>query len=107
MTDEEILYGPLPKYKVYPTSNYDIRNRVKNEDGSVSTVRTLSFNDGRGEVLIPTVVGDKILSDDDAIKYAQESGENFGIFETPEEADHMARFIHLLHQQRLAKENGY
>lgn len=104
MDDDDILYGPLPKPKALPTLTFDIKNRVKNDDGTVSTVRTLSFNDGNGETLIPTVVDGKILPDDEAIDYAKKSGENFGVYNSVEDADHMARFLHLLHQQRLANE---
>ena len=81
-----------------------IHHRVKNEDGSISTVRTMSFNDGKGEILIPTVVGDRVVSNDEAIKNYYNTGESFGRFKTVEEADRWADYIHNLHQQKLSRE---
>ncbi len=77
--------------------NIDLNNRpvVRNPDGSISTVRSISANfDGR-EVLIPTVSDDgRILSDDDAIAQYQKTGRNLGIFDTPDNATAYAQSLH-------------
>ena len=75
----------------------DLKNRpiVKNPDGSVSTERSMSFQDEDGkEVLIPTIVKGKELSKKEAIAYYKNSGEHMGKFNSPEEADAMAKKIH-------------
>lgn len=77
--------------------NIDLNNRpvVRNPDGSISTVRSISANfDGR-EVLIPTVSDDgRVLSDDDAIAQYQKTGRNLGIFDTPDNATAYAQSLH-------------
>lgn len=77
--------------------NIDIHNRpvVKNQDGSISTVRSMSANfDGR-EVLIPTVSDDgRIMSDDEAIDNYLRTGKHLGMFSTPEDATAYAESLH-------------
>lgn len=77
--------------------NIDLSNRpqVKNEDGTVSTVRSMSFQgvDGK-EVLIPTVVDGKVVSDEEAISHYRRTGEHLGKFETPEQATAYAQALH-------------
>ena len=90
--------------------NIDIHNRpiVKNADGSISTVRSMSTNiDGR-EVLIPTVSDDgRIMSDDEAIDNFMRTGKHLGVFDNPEDATAYAESLH--NQQAdeyLPKQNG-
>lgn len=49
-------------------------NSVKNEDGTVSTIRTIIMGDGENEYLIPTVWDGRILSDEEAFDKAMKSG---------------------------------
>ena len=81
----------------YGLGNIDLINRpiVKNEDGSISTIRSMSFQDENGkEVLIPTVVNGKIVSDDEAIQHYYQTGEYLGKFNTIEEANSYAELLH-------------
>ncbi|EHK57736.1 PLxRFG domain-containing protein [Allomesorhizobium alhagi] len=77
--------------------NIDLHNRpvVKNADGSISTVRSVSFNIGGNEVLIPTVSPDgKILSNEDALRLYKQTGQHLGKFATPEAATKYAERLH-------------
>lgn len=76
--------------------------KVKNDDGSISTVRTMSVNFGSGEVLIPTVHPDGyVMSDDEAIERYKETGEHFGIFDSPEEATMYGKALSKSHRRLI------
>jgi len=88
----------LPKPKgMLEAGNINIHNRpvVHNPDGTISTVRTISINDGTGEVLIPTVSEDgRIMSDREAMDTYGKTGKHFWKFDSPEDATAFAQNLH-------------
>ena len=93
----------------YGIGNIDLNNRpvYHNEDGSISTVRSMSFWDDneKKEILIPTISFDKngkamSLTDDEAINRYYETGEYLGKFDDWKEADKYAEELHK-NQERL------
>ena len=78
--------------------NINIHQRpvVKNADGSISTVRSMTFTDDDGRaVLIPTVLpGRGVVPPQQAIDHYYQTGEHLGIFEHPDLADAYARALH-------------
>ncbi|BBZ94335.1 hypothetical protein BRDID11004_47620 [Bradyrhizobium diazoefficiens] len=107
-SNAQTAHNAAPLYVVTPTApdgmirqgNIDLNRRpsVKNADGSVSTVRsiTIATPDGKA-VLIPTVVGNHVVSNEEAIKHFQQTGENLGIFKDEASAD---RYAEALHEQQ-------
>jgi hypothetical protein len=55
------------------------------------TIHSISFGDKAGEVLIPTIVNGRKVSNAEAIAHYRRTGEHLGIFRTPEEATDYAK----------------
>ncbi len=76
-------------------SNLYNRPVLDNKDGTVSTTRSMSFQDEQGrEVLIPTVINGKSYTDKQAINYYYKTGEHLGKFTDPKTPDSYAEMIH-------------
>ena len=80
----------------YGKGNIDLNNRpvVYNKDGSISTVRSISIGEDGKEILIPTVVNGRIVSDEEAIEHYHNTGEYLGKFNTTQEANAYAENLH-------------
>lgn len=92
----------------YGRGNIDLTNRpaVANDDGSISTVRSMSTNIDGKEVLLPTISDDgRQMSNDEAIKQYLQTGRHLGKFDSPEEADTYARALHE-DQEKMLRERA-
>jgi hypothetical protein len=86
--------------------NIDLARRpvVRNPDGSISTVRSMSVSFGGPEVLIPTVSDDgRVMSDEESIDLYRKTGRHLGMFKTPDDA---TAYAETLHQQQAKTYGG-
>ena len=82
--------------------NIDLTDRPTyvNEDGRISTVNSISFNEDGKEILVPTIVKDenghiKKLTDNEAIEHYYKTGQYLGKFDSIDEADEYAQSLHI------------
>ncbi|MPZ36696.1 MAG: hypothetical protein GEU95_01315, partial [Rhizobiales bacterium] len=70
------------------------RPRVRNADGTISTLRSMSFNEDGLEVLVPTIADDgRQMTSDEAIAHYRRTGKHLSKFANPEEATMFAESL--------------
>lgn len=78
--------------------NIDLHARpiVKNPDGTISTVKSMSFSDdGKTEILIPMISpSGTTLTQKGAIELYRKTGQHLGKFNSPNAADAYAMHLH-------------
>jgi hypothetical protein len=78
--------------------NINIHQRpvVHNADGSISTVRSMTFTDEDGStVVVPSVIaGRGVVGPEEAFRYYKQTGQHLGRFSNQEQADAYARALH-------------
>jgi hypothetical protein len=92
---------------MHAPGNLDLSKRpnVTNPEGGYSTVFSMGISRNGKEIVIPRVVGDKILSPEDAIKHFDETGENLGEFDSRQAADEYAKTLHEDQEMKLYGDN--
>ena len=79
---------------------------VRNPDGTVSTVRSMSVNINGKEVLIPTVINGRVVSEEEAIQSYLKTGRHLGMFSSPEAATAYGKSLSAQEAQRVKKARG-
>jgi len=76
--------------------NIDLSQRpiVHNPDGSYSTLFSKSFSTDDGEVLVPGIDDKRQLSDREAFDQYRRTGQHFGVFDEPGQADAYGELLH-------------
>lgn len=75
--------------------NIDLDNRpvIRNDDGSISTESSFSVAIDGKEILLPSIIDGKRVSQKDAIAHYRRTGEHLGVFDSPEAATAYAKSL--------------
>ncbi|SRR5260221_14414401 len=97
-----VIPGGAPGLKI--RGNIDLTKRpiVRNANGSISTVKSVSWNvpirvDNRVEnleVLMPEVIGNAVVSARSALRHFESTGQHLGMFDTAAHANVYAVRLH-------------
>jgi len=79
--------------------NLNGRSVYSAPDGSYRTENSISIGTDQGEVLIPTIVNGRQVSEQAAIDNYTRTGQNLGTFKTPQAADKYAEQLHNRQEQ--------
>ena len=80
----------------YGEGNIDLYNRkpYTHENGDISTVYSMSFEEDGETILVPTIIDGQLVSEDEAIDHYHQTGEYLGKFKDPKKADEYAKKLH-------------
>jgi peptidoglycan hydrolase-like protein with peptidoglycan-binding domain len=88
MGDYDLTTAPKKGNYLLPDIN---RPSYKDESGNRRSEYKMGFNIDGKETVVPTVVGGRQLSEDEAVARYRKTGLHMGQYNTPEEADYAAR----------------
>lgn len=104
VVDDAVAFqGKQPAGQI-SSGNINLLNRplVGNDDGSISSLSSLSFGRDNQEILVPTISPQgRRLSDDEAIDRFDQTGENLGIFSDVPSATRFAEDLSVFQGQQL------
>ena len=98
-SDEAVL-AYMDRMAALPTIDLNNRPVVTNEDGSISTVNSMTVEFDDGYFVLPTVIGDKVHDEDFAVAYFRKTGEHLGSFQDMETANDYAEALHLAQEKQ-------
>lgn len=83
--------------------NIDLTKRIplKNADGSISTLRSITVEADGEHYLIPTIQDGKQMTTPEAIRYFRRTGQHLGVFETERDANKYAKRASEFEYQRF------
>jgi hypothetical protein len=91
----DLLGGAAPQGELEP-GNIDLDKRpvVRNDDGTISTIKSMSINEDGREVLIPTIdENGKEMTEDEAIERYLGTGQHLGKFDSADNATAWAKSL--------------
>lgn len=104
----ESTINPTPA-GLLEAGNIDLTNRprVKNADGTISTVRSMGVNIEGKEVLLPTVSDDgRIMTNDQAVEQYRKTGKHLGVFKDAQSSNRYAQSLHNDQADMIAGRSG-
>lgn len=96
MTNTTPLFTVSTPFIPLVPGTINLRNRphVRNPDGTVSSVRSVTFLVDGLAVLVPTVVGDRVVSNNEALAHYRKTGQHLGKFLSEHAANAYAKALH-------------
>jgi len=88
-----------PQLKINPdlieAGNIDLtkRPKVKNSDGSISTVLSIGIEMDGMHFLIPSVIGNKVVSKEEAIAHFRKTNQHLGIYKSKQASEQAGKAL--------------
>ena len=100
------VVGKPPGLKTPGNLDLYARPTVRNPDGSISTVYSMSISTDNGAYLLPRVIGDRVVSEPEALAHWKQTGENLGLFDTEDNANLYAKALHEQQDEFYGSQNS-